>query len=783
VGFGVRSFWLPAAAVAYVCFAALQSKSGSSLPWMGLIGLPLVLAEVWRRTTRPPRGEDRVEPAALAALRACVWGAAMWLAARTGPSGSSAFDAAANLGAGTAIVAALVALARIGSLGGLLKPHPASRSLDAAAFAGLLWGIAAALPGARALFPRQVVRLDPLAVDYATTTAGVGSLLVLVVAAWRLRALRKLEMGVGDRAAGALALAVTAFTVVVPAAALDVAAPDRLLPIGVIGASLLCTWTATTREPTTVSSALRGILAVVILGAPTTLLAGVLAREMPEHAGAIVLAASLLAIIVGLIARAVARPLGPEQSRWLDAIDAASRGALQPEPDAAIRAALEALSKTTATAGAHPELWRNHPEEVLSVDVAGYLHTEKAEAPARLYELALQEPERTLRAEVLQAVQVRRPDARPLLGWFESRRAFSATLVLDEDGPLGFILLPRASRRSVMALEEARAVRVLADRISALLAVSSALARSRERELGATRRADELGRERERLEAIITTDSDKNRLLAERFADSVRRTIYSAAARLALEQLQRLGRQGGPVALLTPPGVDASGWAAIAHLASPRSGGPLVVVDGANPAEHQLEHWETSSESPLKLADGGTLAILDVAALPAEVQALVLRQLTRPGRAAESSSVPPPGLVASLYTSPETLVSRGRLTKPLARWLGDATVELPPLAERAEDLRALVIDRLARAGVRQRGEPLGVDPAALRLLLEHTWPGNDLELEDVLARAAAAAAGPVVTVADLASSGFRPSLDATSSAALPSVPRLRQSPRRTPRGR
>ena len=135
-----------------------------------------------------------------------------------------------------------------------------------------------------------------------------------------------------------------------------------------------------------------------------------------------------------LIARAVARPLGPEQSRWLDAIDAASRGALQPEPDAAIRAALEALSKATATAGARPELWRYHPEEVLSVDIAGYLHVEAGKAPPRLYELALAEPERTLRAEALQAVQVRRAEVRPLLEWFDSRKAFSATLILDEDG-------------------------------------------------------------------------------------------------------------------------------------------------------------------------------------------------------------------------------------------------------------------------------------------------------------------------------------------------------------
>ena len=490
----VRSFWLPAGVVAYVGFAAVEARPGSAVPWIAALVLPLLVAEVFRRTAVPKQGQDRVDPVARSAVRAGFWGAAVWLAARAGPAGRPAFDAAANLGAGAASIAGLVALARIASPGGLLAVPPATRSLDAATFSGLLWGIAVAVPGTRALFTPHRVRLDPLAIDYATTTAGIGSLLVLVAATWRLRALRRLEIGVGDRAAGALALAMTAFLVAVPAAALDVAPPDRVLPVAVIAASLLCIWAATTPEPTSVSSLLRGILAVMILGAPITLGSGLLARELPARAGAIVLVACCLCVAIGLVARAVARPLGPEQSRWLDAIDAASRGALQPEPDAAIRAALVALGGTSADAGSRPELWRNDPKEVLSADIAGYLHVQKGEAPERIYELALAEPERTLRAETLRALEVRRPDVRPLLAWFDSRRAFSATLVLDEDGPLGFILMPRGNRHAPMTLEEARAVRLLADRISALLAVSSALARSRERELGAIARADQIGR-------------------------------------------------------------------------------------------------------------------------------------------------------------------------------------------------------------------------------------------------------------------------------------------------
>jgi hypothetical protein len=209
-------------------------------------------------------------------------------------------------------------------------------------------------------------------------------------------------------------------------------------------------WAATASDGATIAVVLRGTLAVVMLGAPTVLVSALFARAMPESSGTIVLVGTTTAVAIGVVARAVARPLGPEQSRWLDAIDAASRGALQPDPDAALRAALEALGRATTTTGARPEVWRADPEAVLSVDVAGYLHATAGSAPPRLYELAMTEPERTLRAEALKAVEVRRPDVRPLVAWFESRDAFSVTLIVDEAGPEGFVLLPRANRTAPM---------------------------------------------------------------------------------------------------------------------------------------------------------------------------------------------------------------------------------------------------------------------------------------------------------------------------------------------
>ncbi|HEX6766883.1 MAG TPA: hypothetical protein VF103_15415 [Polyangiaceae bacterium] len=775
-----RAFLLSAASVAYVGVAG-SLVEGTPVAWLFAILLVLGLGWVWRKTASGVAASRKL---AASITRATAWGLAMFMTARVGPDGSAALDAAANLGVGTVAVTSLVALARLEGPGGLLAPPRAARSLDAALLAGFLWAIATALPLTYALWPSYRVRVDPIAIDYATTSAAAASLLLGVAATYRLRAMRRFEMGIGDRAAGALSLSLTAFAVSVPSAALDVAAPDRVLPVAVAAGATLCTWASTIAEPTTVSSALRGILAVMMLGTPVTLAAGLGARAYPAHAGAIVLGSSVLAVLVGVLVRAVARPLGPQQSRWLEAFDAATRAALQPEPDTALTATLFALGKASSTPGARPEIWRIHPGEVLGVDVAGYLHVMPGEPPSRLFDLALAEPERTLRAEVLKQAEVRRPEVRGLLAWFEARDAFSATVVMDDDGPVGFILLPRAGRTALLTLEEARAVRGLADRISSLLTVTSALSRARERETAAAERLGTLEADRERLERALESRAGRHRAAAERLAQKARGAAYASASRAALDALERAGRTAKGIGLVTPPGVDPTGWAAHAHLASERAGGPFVTCDASQPAEHELERWNDPEKSPARLADGGTLLLLDVDALPLDVQEHVAR--TFAARRVENSTLAAPGLVVSSHASIETLAELGKIAPTLRRSIA-SEVAVPALLDRAEDLRALVLSALARESARVGREPLGVDAGALRSLVEHTWPGNEIELEAVLLRAVRIAGGKTVTLDDLVTIGFEAKGHSTRSREpfTPGPPpsTRRRAPRRWARSR
>ena len=738
-------------ALAYAAFAAART-GGAGLVLLVTAASSLGFVGVYRRS-QVAAGSDHVSPSARKAGWLTAFGIALFVQARAGGPGRPGLDAAANLGAGIAAVSSLIALARIKPLGGMLSAPKATESLDGAAFTGMLWAIATAIPAAFALLPGRFVQ-DPLLVDYATTSAATGSLLVQCATSLRLRNLRRVELGVGDRASSAFALSVTALLVAVLGASLALAPPDRFLPAAVCSAAALAAWAATASEPTSVTRALRGILAVAIAGVPIVVAAGTLAHARPGASGTILIGASLACVFVGLLAHRIARPLGPEQSRWLLSIEAASRGALSPDPNTALTAALVALQHTAASGNARAEIWRHAPSEVLSVDVAGYLHIERSEAPASLYELALGEPERTLRLDALAAVEVRRPEVRGLLSWFRARAAYSVTVVCDEDGPLGFVLLPGDSRASPLTLEEARALRILSDRISSLISVSAALARARERELSARAQASALEQECERLSHAISAQTTRHRMPSERLARQVRTTAFSPSARMALDELVKLGRVDLPLGLLTPPGVDAQGFAAHAHLASPRADGPFVTVDATEREARDLAAWQDPARSPLVAADGGSLFILNLPALPREVQEHLAQFLVARAHAEPASGVVPVGLIFGLPKASDELHREGRLHEALARAVFGRELSLPRLVDRAEDLRALVLEALSRFGVATTGDPLGIEPAALAALAEHEFPGNELELFGLISRTAASATGSRVTLSDLARAGL-----------------------------
>lgn len=149
-------------------------------------------------------------------------------------------------------------------------------------------------------------------------------------------------------------------------------------------------------------------------------------------------------------------------------------------------------------------------------------------------------------------------------------------------------------------------------------------------------------------------------------------------------------------------------------------------------------------------ADGGTLFLDEIGDMRTSLQAKLTRVLEERAirRLGEASERPiDVRLVAATHREIETMVAEGSFRDDLWYRLNVATVRLPPLRDRPDD-----IELLARRFLRERAggtHPVrGFTPDAMSLLRVYPWPGNVRQLKAAVERASILA-GDEIEPADL----------------------------------
>jgi transcriptional regulator of acetoin/glycerol metabolism len=140
-------------------------------------------------------------------------------------------------------------------------------------------------------------------------------------------------------------------------------------------------------------------------------------------------------------------------------------------------------------------------------------------------------------------------------------------------------------------------------------------------------------------------------------------------------------------------------------------------------------------------AEACTFLFHRVDELPSETQARLADFLARPAVRAR--------LIATAAESLVDLARRGHFHAELAAMLSTITIDLPPLAQRRDDLPLLAqlfLEERNAVGSRQIA---GFSPAALDRLDAYGWPGNLDELSQIVAESHGRAAGPYIDVKDL----------------------------------
>jgi DNA-binding NtrC family response regulator len=216
----------------------------------------------------------------------------------------------------------------------------------------------------------------------------------------------------------------------------------------------------------------------------------------------------------------------------------------------------------------------------------------------------------------------------------------------------------------------------------------------------------------------------------------------SPALEKVRQTIARIAPTDSTTLILGETGVGKEMVAKLLHAQSRRRERPFVVVDCAALHEHLLQselfgHEKGAFTGAARLKHGlfevgntGTIFLDEVGEMSPEVQAKLLRVLET-GRfrrlGGTKEIVVDVRVLSATNRDLHNAIARGHFRDDLFFRLASLTVEIPPLRERQEDIRALVEHFTHQFNLRfSRSKRFG--PAALKALLRYRWPGNVREL-------------------------------------------------------
>jgi DNA-binding NtrC family response regulator len=148
-----------------------------------------------------------------------------------------------------------------------------------------------------------------------------------------------------------------------------------------------------------------------------------------------------------------------------------------------------------------------------------------------------------------------------------------------------------------------------------------------------------------------------------------------------------------------------------------------------------------------EVAGGGTIFLDEVAEIPLDLQAKLLRVLQERTFERVGDAVPMPmraRIVSATHRDLEAMVKDGTFREDLLYRLRVVEIRIPPLRERPDDIPLLVEALLSKINTEVHKHVRYIPEETMALLKQYSWPGNVRELENALTRAIVLAKGDVV---------------------------------------
>jgi len=200
------------------------------------------------------------------------------------------------------------------------------------------------------------------------------------------------------------------------------------------------------------------------------------------------------------------------------------------------------------------------------------------------------------------------------------------------------------------------------------------------------------------------------------------------------------------------------------HQASPRASAPFIAVNASAIPETLIESEIFGHERGaftgavdrrmgcFELATTGTLFLDEIAEMPLNLQPKLLRVLEEGSvrRLGGKDSIPiDVRIIAATNHSPEDAIRDGTLRKDLYYRLSTVQIELPPLAQRKEDIPLLVRHFIELYDQKHQVKIKSISRRTKQIFMNYSWPGNVRELRNVIERAVIVAKSEWIEPQDL----------------------------------
>ncbi len=281
--------------------------------------------------------------------------------------------------------------------------------------------------------------------------------------------------------------------------------------------------------------------------------------------------------------------------------------------------------------------------------------------------------------------------------------------------------------------------------------------------------------ENNRLLAILRTQIDLRQALRQASRLEAENRILRAESRPTfltkspamapvLELIGQIGPSDANVLITGEHGTGKEVVARTLHALSTRATKPMVTVNAGGLSEGVFESElfghvkgaftdaRADRVGRFELADGSTLFLDEIANVPLNLQAKLLRVLETGDLERVGSSTTRRvnvRVLAATNADVNAEAAAGRFRQDLLFRLNTIEIHIPPLRDRREDIDLLAHHFLHGYSQRYRKNISAFDTAALKAMHEHAWPGNVRELDHAVERGVLLSPGPSVRAADL----------------------------------